>query len=113
MELQFHASDFLSYVADNAGSTALSALESAVTGAATSESPFLLSQAELVTKYMNMRKDGKITGPQLQSLLDDINTAMQAELLKMNMVGRVQAQALCNSLVSVLEGALKVLVTIA
>jgi hypothetical protein len=113
MELQFHASDFMSYVTDNAGSTALSAMESAVVGAAQSESPFLISQAQLVTKYMNMKKDGQITGPELKSLLDDINTATQAELLKMNMIARVQAQALCNSLLSVLEGALSVLVTIA
>jgi hypothetical protein len=113
MELNFHLDDFLKYVGDNSSKAALSALQGALTGAAMSESPFLLSQAELVTKYMNMRKDGKLSGPELQSLLDDINTAMQAELLKMNMTTRVAAQALCNSLLDILKGALTILVTLA
>ena len=113
MELNFHLADFTKYITDNAGSAALSALEGSLTDAANSEAPFLVSRAELIAKYMNMRKDGKLSGPELASLLDDINTATQAELLKMDMKAKIQAQALCNSLVSILEGALKILVTLA
>lgn len=112
MNIEFHPEEFAKYITDNSISAGLDTLKTVLNNAANSESPFLTQQAVLTAKYLDMRNKGKITGKQLQSLIADLNAAVEAELLKLNMTTRAAAQALCVSLINILKGSLSVLVTL-
>ena len=113
MKIDFNTDNFMSYLSTNAEKVALTALKGALTDAGNSSGSFLCQQAVLTAKYLNMRQKNEITGEQLTSLLEDLNAALGAELLQMELKQRENAQKLINSLVDVLKGALSVLITIA
>ena len=112
MIINFNTEDFLKYITDKGGVVALDTLKVAINKAANDESKFVSEQAVLLAKYLKMKNDGEITGEQLKSLVEDLNFALQAELLKMNLSSRIAAQKLITSLLEILKGSLSVLITL-
>ena len=112
MNIEFHPEEFVKYITDNSVAAGLDTLKTVLNNAANTESPFLTQQAVLTAKYLDMRNKGKITGKQFQSLIADLNAAVEAELLKLNMTSRAAAQALCASLLEILKGSLSILIAL-
>jgi hypothetical protein len=113
MTVDFHPEDFMKYLTDKSAAAGLDTLKSVLNDAANSESKFVSDQAVLTAKYLGMKNRGEISGEELQSLLSDMNAALEAELLKLNMTSRIAAQKLMLSLLDILKGALSVLITVA
>lgn len=112
MEIKFDTEAFTKFLADGSSKAGLETLKAVLTEAGNSESKFLVEQATLVAKYLNMKKEGKLTPNQTKSLLTDLDATIKIEMLKMNMTTRVAAQKLLDILIEVLKGSLSTLITI-
>jgi len=112
MEIEFNFDDFSKYITDKAGQAALKTLGDTLGDATKSGSKFLVEQSKLTSKYIKMRKEEEITPEEFESLIKDLNTALEAELLRMNLSARQAGQKLLKSFADILGGALSVLIKI-
>ncbi len=112
MKIDFNVDEFVKYLTDKGGEAALATLKTTLEDAANSGSAFLSKQAELTFKYLKMRDAKEITPEECKSLLEDLESALKSEVLRMNLSARQAGQKLLLALTEILKGSLSVLVTL-
>lgn len=92
---------YLDFVKDESTKQILTKLQDYGMKTAVSESPFLLSQMELLSKYLQQVSEKKISQMEYEMLMEDLKDLVYLESQKMNLITRQLAIELLDLLTNV------------